>query len=103
MGRFYEKKADELHDAHAAITMSASHFKPSTEDYIKSYEGVKEQETERIILIPKAAFRYDKSIDNDFSLRVALLNADNNRTIAPLKLVESLPANDEAGIYAPIL
>lgn len=101
MGRFYEKKADELHDAHAVITMSASHFKPSTEDYIKAYEGVKEQETERIILIPKAAFRYDKSTDNDFSLRIALLNADNNRNIAPLKLVESLPAKDEAGIYAP--
>lgn len=101
MGSFYSDKTDELHDAHAAISMSAAKFNPTYAEYLQSYEGVGQQETEPIITLPKAAFRYDKSVDNNFSIRIFVMNADNNRDIAPLKLVEQSSAGVKEGIYVP--
>ena len=48
---------------------------------------MKETETETIILMNAAKFRYG---DSDLSSSVALLNADANRKLLPLKLIEKL-------------
>lgn len=97
-GTFYEDKVEELHDAHVSIVMNHDHFKQPYADFLKSYSGVKEAETEDILLLPLAAFRYDKS---DVSIRTAVLNADADHKIAPPKLVEKSDSVKGEAIYLP--
>lgn len=98
MSTFYEDKVEELHDAHVSIVMKSANYKQPYGDFLKSYSGVKETETEQMILLPTATIRFDKS---EFSIRTALLNADAERTVAPLKLIEESASDKGEGIYIP--
>ncbi|AWB47096.1 ABC transporter permease [Paenibacillus sp. CAA11] len=97
-GTFYQDKVEELHDAHVNIVMNRDHFKQPYADFLASYSGVKETDKEDIILLPLAAFRYDQS---DLSIRTTVLNADGDRTVAPLKLVEKQDSVQGEAIYLP--
>ncbi|WP_410767765.1 ABC transporter permease [Fontibacillus sp. BL9] len=101
MYSLYNDKAVELHDARVAFAMSARTFKPEYEAYVKSYPGVEAAEAEKIILLPKASVQYDRNIRNENSIRLALMNADTGRNIAPLMPLEQSAAYGEKGIYVP--
>ncbi|UNK18750.1 FtsX-like permease family protein [Paenibacillus sp. N3/727] len=98
MNTFYDDKVEELHDAHVNIIMNSSEYKPSYEDFLKNYSGVSETETEQIILMNTAKFRYG---DSDLSLGAAILNADTSRRFSPLKLIEKLDSINSQDMYVP--
>lgn len=95
---FYDDKVKELHDSHLSMIMSSSDYEPSKGDFLKSYSGVSESEMESILLMSTAKFRYGNS---EMNQSAALLNADANRTIAPLKLMEKIDLSNEPDIYLP--
>lgn len=98
MSTFYEDKTEQLNDAHVSIAMNTADHKQAYADYLKSYSGVKETETEQMILLPSTTIRYNNI---DFSIRIALLNADAERKVAPLKLIEESATGKGGGIYIP--
>ncbi|OAB27052.1 hypothetical protein PMSD_24050 [Paenibacillus macquariensis subsp. defensor] len=96
MNTFYDDKVEELHDPHLSIVMNRADYKEAYSDFFKNNSGVKETETESIILMNAAKFRYG---DSDMNSGAALLNADANRIFSPLKLVEKLHTNHDNDIY----
>lgn len=98
MNTFYEDKVEKLHDAHVSMVMSTADFKQPYADFLKTYPGVKETGTEQMIFLPAATIRYN---NNEFSIRLALLNADAGRAVAPLKLVAESASGMEDGMYIP--
>ncbi|TDL58341.1 ABC transporter permease [Paenibacillus dendritiformis] len=98
MNTFYEDKVEELHDAHVSMAMSTADFQQPHADFLKTYPGVKETGTEQMIFLPAATIRYN---NNEFSIRLALLNADAGRAVAPLKLVAEPASGMEDGMYIP--
>lgn len=95
---FYDDKIEALHDAHLSMIIHSADYKQFQGDFLKTYPGVRETETETIILMSAAKFRYDGS---DLSISAALLNVDANRTIAPLKLIDKLDVINKDDIYLP--
>jgi putative ABC transport system permease protein len=93
---FYDDKVEELHDAHVSIIMNSADYKQPYEDFLKTYSGVKETETETIILMGASKFRFG---DSDLNIGAALLNADANRKFSPLKLIERLDTISNDDIY----
>jgi putative ABC transport system permease protein len=95
---FYDDKVEALHDAHVSMIIHSADYKQPQGDFLKTYPGVRETETETIILMSAAKFRFDGS---DLSISAALLNAGANRTIAPLKLIDKLDEMNKDDIYLP--
>lgn len=95
---FYDDKVKELHDSHLSIIMSSQDYEQSKGDFFKSYSGVSELELDSIILMSAAKFRYG---DSDMNHSAALLNADADRTIAPLTLIEEIDLSNDPDIYIP--
>lgn len=93
---FYDDKVAELHDPHVSIIMEQADFEQPYEDFLRSYSGVDETETEEMILMSAARFRYAGS---DMSSAAALLNADGNRQFSPLKVIEKLEPIHSDDIY----
>jgi putative ABC transport system permease protein len=95
---FYDNKVEELHGAHVNIIMHHADYKQPYEDFLKTYAGVKETEKEKVILLDAAKFRY---ADGDLTSSVALINANTNRSVSPLKLIEKIEPTDNNDIFMP--
>ena len=93
---FYDDKVAELHDPHVSIIMNQADYEQPYEDFLRTYSGVDEIETEEMILMSAARFRYG---DSDMSSAAALLNADANRSFSPLKMIEKLEPIQSNDIY----
>ncbi|CAK4840670.1 unnamed protein product [Aphanomyces euteiches] len=94
MNTFYDEKVEKLHDPHVSIVMKRASYQQSYADFFKNNSAVKATESETIILMNTAKFRYG---DSELSSSAALLNADANRKFSPLKLLEKLdPINNES-------
>ncbi|MGG4397897.1 FtsX-like permease family protein [Paenibacillus thiaminolyticus] len=98
MNTFYEDKVEDLHDAHVSMGMNIADFRQTYADFLNAYPGVIGSATEQMIFLPAATIRYN---NNDFSIRLALLNADVRRDNAPLKLVAESASGMEDGMYIP--
>jgi putative ABC transport system permease protein len=98
MNTFYDEKVKELHGAHVNIIMNHTDYKQPYEDFLKAYSGVKETEMEKIILLNSVKFHYG---EGDLSISAALINADANRSLSPLKLIEKLEPSPNDDIFMP--
>ncbi|WP_044477991.1 ABC transporter permease [Paenibacillus antibioticophila] len=100
MDGFYADKVRELHDPHVSITMNSASYKAAYRDFLSSYPGVQEVETERVILLSSATIPFYK-YDLGYGIRTMVLDADAARNIAPVKLIEAASIEYKDGIYIP--
>jgi putative ABC transport system permease protein len=100
MNHFYENKVRELRDPHVSIAMNSASFKAAYGDFLASYPGVREMETEQVILLSTSTIPFYEN-DSGYGIRTMLLNADAARSIAPVKLIEAASTGSGEGIYVP--
>lgn len=99
MASFYGHKVEELSDPHVIMAMKSEDYKPENGEFFKSYSSVKTAEIEPIVVMSSASVRFGSS---DMNTSLALLNADADRQLAPLKLVEKLgTVPDSEAVYLP--
>ncbi|MBD3921382.1 ABC transporter permease [Paenibacillus sp. PR3] len=99
MSSFYEHKVEELSDPYVVMMMKKSDYKDENGDFFRNYKGVTATEIEPVIVMPSATMRFG---DSDMNTALSLLNADSNRSLGPLQLIDRLgtvPAAD--AIYLP--
>ncbi|MFS0820314.1 ABC transporter permease [Bacillus sp. 1P02SD] len=95
---FFDHKVEQLNDPHVTIMMDEAGFNPAYEEFLAGYSGVTETETEEIVMMNIATFHFGNS---ELTSTVAIFNAENNRSIGPLKLIEKLNTSSEIDIYLP--
>lgn len=97
---FYDKKVNELHDAHVSIIVDQVNYEQSYEDFLSSYSGMNETTVEQVILMTATTFPFGES---DTSSGLIFINADAKHSIAPLKLIEQLDTFQSNDIYLPYI
>jgi len=95
---FYDQKVAELNDPHVSIIMDSTEYKQEHEDFLRASTLLSEMETEKVILMGAAKFRYG---DSEMSNSAMLVKADAGRTISPLRLLEVLDEVKNNDIYMP--
>ena len=95
---FFDNKVEQLKDPHVTIMMDQASYNSTYDEFITNYSGVTETETEEIVLMNIAKFNFGNS---ELTSSIAIFNADNNRNIGPLKLIEKLNTPSTNDIYVP--
>jgi len=98
MNTFYDDKIEQLQDAHASVIINRTDYEPNQEKFLRTYAGVTKAETEEVLLLESAAFPYG---EGEMSNGIVLLNAESDRIISPLKLVQEQHIGETASIYLP--
>ena len=93
---FYDSKVEQLKDPHAIIMTDYASYNSNYEQFITNYSGVTETETEEIILMDIAKYKFGKG---GLTNVVTILNADKHRSIGALKLVEKLNTSSANDIF----
>ncbi len=97
---FFDSKAEQLKDPHAVFMMDSVSYNPNYGEFITNYSGVTETETEEIIIMESAKFNFGNSELTSFT---AIFNADDQRNIGTLKLVEKLNTSSANDIFIPYI
>ncbi|RHW32101.1 ABC transporter permease [Lysinibacillus yapensis] len=95
---FFDSKVEQLNDPHAAIMMHQESYDPTYCDFIANYPGVTETEAEKIIAMDIAKFKYGTGALSNSAI---IFNADAERKIGPLNLIEKLNALSSEDIFVP--
>ena len=95
---FFDKKLIQLKDPHVTIVMDQASYNPTYGEFLANYPGVTETETEEIINMPIAKFNFG---NGELSNVIIIYNADDNRIIGPLKLIEKLNTSSANDIFVP--
>ena len=95
---FFDHKVEQLNDPHVTFGMVQASYHSTQEDFIANYSGVKETETEETINMSIANFNFG---NGELSNNIIILNADANRNIGPLKLIEQLNTSSSNDIFVP--
>lgn len=98
MNPFFDEKVEELRDPHVAIMMDQASYHSGYDEFLTNYSGVTKTETEEIVMMNLAKFNYGSS---ELTSSVAIFNADNSRSIGPLKLTEKLDTSSANDIFVP--
>ncbi|MDN4494865.1 ABC transporter permease [Ureibacillus aquaedulcis] len=98
LNMFFDQKAEQLKDPHVTIVMNQANYNSTHEEYLANYPGVKETETEEIIHMNLANYKFG---NGELTNSAVMYNADANRTIGTLKLVEKLDASSPNDIFVP--
>lgn len=97
---FYEDKVQELREPHVSIAMNSGRYLPAYKEFLAAQPGVTEIEQEQAVLLSTSTIPFYED-ESGFGIRSLVLNADAQRTIAPVKLIEQAPAGTGGGIYIP--
>ena len=95
---FFDQKAEQLQDPHVAVIIDEASYKPSFNEYLTKYPGVINTEIEEVVNMEVAKFNFGAG---ELSTNVIFLNADANRNIAPLSLIDELKTSSTNAIYMP--
>ncbi|ATP42390.1 ABC transporter permease [Solibacillus sp. R5-41] len=95
---FFDSKAEQLKDPHAIFMMDNESYNSNYGEFIKTYSGVTETETEEAILMNIAKFNFGNS---ELTSSAAIFNADDHRNIGALKLVEKLNTSSANDVFIP--
>ena len=95
---FFDDKVEQLKDPHVIISMDHVSFQSDYEEFIKNYPGVTATEKEEMINMEFVKFDYG---DSELSNEISILNADHNRNIGTMELVEKLKESSEYDIFVP--
>ena len=95
---FFDSKAEQLKDPHVVIMMDDASYHHNYGEFIRSYPGVTETETEEAIIMNSAKFNFNNS---ELTSSAAIFNADDDRSIGALKLIEKLDTSRADDIFIP--
>ena len=95
---FFDSKVEQLKDPHATLMMYKASYNSMYEEFIKSYPAVTETETEDIITMNIAKYKFGNS---ELASNAAIFNADQDRRIGAIKLIEKLDTLSTRDIYIP--
>ncbi|WP_230200120.1 ABC transporter permease [Bacillus niameyensis] len=95
---FFDSKVEQLKDPHVTIVMNNANYHSTYGEYIVNYPGVMELEAEEIIHMSIAKFNFG---NGELSNNVVIFNADANRDIGSLKLIEKLNTANANEIFVP--
>ena len=95
---FFDSKVEQLKDPHAILMMDKTGYNSTYEQFIKSYPGINETETEDIIIMNIAKYNFG---DSELASNAAIFNADQDRSIGAIKLIEKLDTSSTRDIYIP--
>jgi len=95
---FYDDKVAELQDAHLSVMTRSAEHSDEYHEYFSSYAGVSKVESRDVLLLEGTSFRYG---DTDLSITTLLLDAEAERSVSPLQLIEQLPTESDRDLYLP--
>ncbi|AWE09320.1 ABC transporter permease [Lysinibacillus sp. 2017] len=95
---FFDSKVEQLKDPHVITMMEYASYNSNYEEFIANYPGVTETETEEIIIMNIAKFNFGNS---ELASNATIFNADHNRSIGALKLIEKLNTSSANDIFIP--
>lgn len=95
---FFDSKVEQLKDPHVIIMMDSASYNSNYEEFITSYSGVTETEIEEIIFMNIAKFNFG---GNELASSATIFNADDNRSIGALDLIEKLNTSSANDIFIP--
>ncbi|MFC7687356.1 ABC transporter permease [Ureibacillus sp. GCM10028918] len=98
LNMFFDQKAEQLNDPHVTIVMDQANYNSTHEEFLANYPGIKEAETEEIIHMNLANYKFG---NGELTNSAVMYNADANRNIGPLKLVEKLNTSSANDIFVP--
>lgn len=96
MSTFYDDKIEQLGDPHISVFAKQAHYKPEYEKFFMDNAEVIEIETQPALYLSTAKFNYG---DAELTNGAAIMNANSDGKMAPLKLVEKLEGADKDDIY----
>lgn len=97
LSTFIDQKADQLSDPHVTIVMEQENDHLAYVDFLTNYSGVKEVENEEVINI-STHFNFG---NGELTNSVVIFNADEERNIGPLELIERLDTSSDYDIFLP--
>lgn len=97
---FFDSKAEQLKDPHAVIMMDHESYRSNYGEFIANYPGVTGTETDEAILMNSAKFNFGNS---ELTTSTVILNADEQRKIGTVKLVEKLDTSNNNDIFIPYI
>lgn len=95
---FFDNKVEQLKDPHVTIMMDQASYTDKYDEFLTNYPGVTKTETEDIVMSSNTSFDFGNS---ELTSSVAFFNADKNRVMGPLMLVEELNSSHANDIYVP--
>lgn len=95
---FFDSKAEQLTDPHMTIVLNHANYHSAYGEFIATYPGVTETETEKIINMNSAKFNFG---NGELSNVALIFNADTERNIGPLHLIEKLNKFSANDIFVP--
>lgn len=95
---FFDNKVEQLEDPHVTLVMDEATYDKSKEDFVRNYPGVTKVETEELINMDIAKFDFGGA---ELSVNIVLFNANEQREIGQLQLIEKLDTSSESDIYVP--
>lgn len=98
LSAFFDQKTEQLKDPHVTFVMDQASYDSTDGKFLKNYPGVTEMETEDIVKMDIANFKFG---NGELTNSVAIFNADAKRNIGPLKLIEKLNTLSSKDIYVP--
>ncbi|QNF28109.1 ABC transporter permease [Metabacillus elymi] len=98
LNTFFDNKIEQLKDPHVTFVMDHESYQPTYREFLENYPGVTETEIEDIINMDIANFTFG---NGELTSSAIIFNADTNRNIGKLKLVEKLNTSSTNDIFAP--
>lgn len=96
---FFLDKVEETNGPHAVVILHHDSYKPEYRDFFEQEIRVTEVETEDMIYMGQAGIRIGTG---ETGVGTAFLNADDSRSVAPLKLLEQMEVPSDQAIYVPL-
>lgn len=98
LNTFFDHKNDQLNDPHVTFVMDQESYQPAYGDFLANYSGVTESEIEDIIYMNNANFKFG---NGELSSSAIFYNADDNRDVGSLKLIEKVNTASAQDIFVP--
>jgi putative ABC transport system permease protein len=95
---FFDNKNEQLKDSHVTFVMDRESYHPTYGEFLVNYPGVKDTEIEDIISMDIANFKFG---NGELTSGAIIFNADANRHIGKLKLIEKLNTSSNNEIFVP--
>ncbi|WP_240758484.1 ABC transporter permease [Lysinibacillus sp. SGAir0095] len=98
LNTFFDQKAEQLKDPHVTIVMNQANYNSTHEEFLANYSGIKETETEEIIHMNLANYKFG---NGELTNSAVIYNADAKRKIGSYTLVEKINTSSTNDIFVP--
>ena len=98
LSTFFDDKNEQLNDSHVTFVMDQDSYQPSYRESLANYPGVSETEIEDVIHMDIANYKFG---NGELTSSAIMFNADEDRSVGPLNLIEKLNKSSQNDIFVP--